>query len=758
MNGNIVINGNAHINAVIYATGNVTISGQVEVVGGIGAAGTITLNGTTAKANPLDPSQIEDTDFGDYCIPGSPPPNGQLIHHYELEYSDSPLTCQAEPITVKACANEACDQLITGNVTATMVKTPLGKGGWSPSANLSFADGVTTVDLRHNDETPINISVSGSIPSNTNPTLCSIAGGTPSEANCTLSFARSGFIMEIPNTPANKLVENVLLKAVKEGEPGRACVPLFSGTKESINFQSSHLTALPDGIISHADVSVNDKPINQSGEAPTPIEVSFDANGEAFIKVHYADAGKVAVKAEYAGRDGTEQEGLVISKTSTFVSYPAGFCVDASAQCEAGDASCPVFKKAGETFELSIKAMAWDSGAGTNLCDNPVTPSYEHAGIDLSPVLRAPSGGVLADLGVVRYDHKSDANAETKVNQSVSEVGVFEITAKAPATYLGANVDIQGTSKPIGRFVPAQFSVSGTSVMPACVAGDFSYMDEPFTLNMTVDAQNVAGGRTLNYFGDFAKGSGNWVAVNNRDGDSLSSRMSAQTPLTWATGRAQVTQKPQFSRPAAPLADGPYEQLEVGTQIVDNDGNHATLASPDMADSVVGDCATSTPNECDAKRLGMTHLRQGRLVLTNTYGPEDVELRMPVVAEYWVDNRWQTNTLDGCSLITRPNLGKSSSDSATGYRYAPELATDESVTRGNSGGAILSGQSELIWTGAGGYRGQVTAPLELSDTPWLRWYWNWNDSSAPTLQNPRASAYFGTYRGNDRVIFWREVN
>nr|WP_237162481.1 DUF6701 domain-containing protein [Shewanella halifaxensis] len=38
---------------------------------------------------------------------------------------------------------------------------------------------------------------------------------------------------------------------------------------------------------------------------------------------------------------------------------------------------------------------------------------------------------------------------------------------------------------------------------------------------------------------------------------------------------------------------------------------------------------------------------------------------------------------------------------------------------------------------------------------WLQWYWAYD--SVAGLQDPRATAYFGTYRGHDRIIYWREV-
>ncbi|MGL4838212.1 MAG: DUF6701 domain-containing protein, partial [Shewanella sp.] len=43
------------------------------------------------------------------------------------------------------------------------------------------------------------------------------------------------------------------------------------------------------------------------------------------------------------------------------------------------------------------------------------------------------------------------------------------------------------------------------------------------------------------------------------------------------------------------------------------------------------------------------------------------------------------------------------------------------------------------------------------DVPaWLEWYWNWNGNQPAQLAEPRASAFFGRYRGHDKIIYWRE--
>jgi len=147
------------------------------------------------------------------------------------------------------------------------------------------------------------------------------------------------------------------------------------------------------------------------------------------------------------------------------------------------------------------------------------------------------------------------------------------------------------------------------------------------------------------------------------------------------------------------------------------------------------------------------------VVMDNTYGPETEILRMPTRAEYWNGSSWVLNTNDSCTTAVY-GLGSQVDNAGLGYNFDPDLVVGQSVTRSGGTATFQAGQFELLWqavTSSGvPYRGQVTAPLDVP--PWLEWYWNWNGVSPSVLTEPRASAYFGRYRGHDKIIYWREVN
>ena len=708
----------------------------------------LSLTGSTGGA-----TNIHEIDNVEICALKSSP-IGVQIDHFEYSYSGTGLTCTPKTLSIKACANADCTETVNDSVTATLSPaTVTGGGGWVGGNTVTFSGGEKSdLQLRSNTAGTVTLDVTGSTPSTKafSETLCRINGGSATAANCDLVFADSGFIFDVPDKLANKPTGNISISAVKKSDDTLQCVPTFADTSKDVSFWSTYLEPITP--INGQSITVNSTTVGKQSSAATSITLNFDATGKANIDVNYPDAGNMQLDAQYTGTG--DEAGLVMLGSDSFVSFPVGLCItpkDDSAQCSAGNSSCNVYKKAGESFDLIIQGKAWQSDSDTNYCDNTNTPNYAHNNIVLSHQLVAPSGGVLGAVGSSQYNQVAEATNSNTVSQSVSEVGVFNFTANPPSSYLGSSFyDIPLAISPsIGRFVPDRFTVTSSSVLPSC--GSFTYMDQPFGLTLTLSAQNTGTYTTQNYQGSFAKASASLVAENANDGVELSSRLSA-LPIdasSWSLGEASVgiTYQANLSRTLAPGVDGPFGQLDIGVQVVDNDGNVSFVASPDMRADTNAICSDS--NNCNAKLLSTQDFRHGRVVMDNTFGPENEILRMPTYAQYWNGSDWITNINDSCTQVTDPLDGSEV--------YSPLLTTGQTVIRSDGGSLVNNGLLTLLWqnTGSDAYRGQVTAPLQVDD--WLKWYWNW-DQSSPTVQyDPRASAFFGRYRGHDRIIYWREV-
>lgn len=689
-------------------------------------------------------------------------PIGVQIDHFQLDHSGQPLTCNPETVTVKACADAACSTLITDPVTATLSLTPTSaSNGWIGGNTVTFSGGSTTVQLRNNTPTAVTIGVSGSTPT-TKPfstTLCKAGAGTPSAAACTLNFADSGFFFDVPDTYSNQ-PQTVTIKAIKKSDVTKQCVPGFASQTKNVKFWSSYIT--PASNPYNSQMSVNSSTIGASQGAATPLSLVFDAQGQSTITVKYPDAGKVQLDARY---DGTGSEaGLVMLGADQFVARPVGLCITPpQGVCAAGDSSCPVFKKAGETFLVDIKAMAWESANDGDICaGNLTTPNFSLPNIALGSTLVAPNPGINATLGTTAYNHVAAANSANSVSQTVSEVGVFRMTATPPANgYFNYTIP-SAQSQPVGRFIPADFNLVSGDIVPACNA--FSYMGQPFGVMLDVLARNTTGVQTRNYTGPFAKGEAYLSVANDKDGKSLSSRLRSLQPLPWLNGRAALTTgSSEFVRLSGTQPDGPYKSLLFGLYMRDNDGERTLIASPNFNDAVVGNCSGSG---CNARQIDSVPMKAyfGRLQAGTAAGLASAPLAIPLQMQYYEAGNWLQNKEDQCTQLSLANQGftflnpSHTFDAATrelnlGAGRKIKLGLGSSAPGGD---AALAKDGEILFHFAKpDISVRIPYKVDLAKQPsqplWL------SDPTSANDGNLQGEAIFGSSRGNDRIIYRREV-
>ena len=716
----------------------------------------LSLTGSTGGANnnhELDDIQI--------CALRSNPIWVQ-IDHFQLDHSGQPLTCNPETVTVKACADAACTTLITDPVTATLSLTPTSvSNGWIGGNTVNFSGGSTTVQLRNNTPTAVTIGVSGSTPT-TKPfstTLCKAGAGTPSAAACTLNFADSGFFFDVPDSYSNQ-PQTVTIKAVKKSDVTKQCVPGFASQTKNVKFWSSYIT--PASNPYNSQMSVNSSTIGANQGAATPLSLVFDAQGQSTITVKYPDAGKVQLDARY---DGTGSEaGLVMLGADQFVARPVGLCITPpQGVCAAGDSSCPVFKKAGETFQVDIKAMAWESANDGDICvGNQTTPNFALPNIALGSTLVAPNPGTNATLGTTAYSHVAAANSANNVSQTVSEVGVFRMTATPPANgYFNYTIP-SAQSQPVGRFIPADFNLVSGDIVPACNA--FSYMGQPFGVMLDVLARNTTGVQTRNYTGPFAKGEAYLSVANDKDGKSLSSRLRSLQPLPWLDGRAALTTgSSEFVRLSGTQPDGPYKSLLFGLYMRDNDGDRTLIASPNFNDAVVGNCSGSG---CNARQIDSVPMKAyfGRLQAGTAAGLASAPLAIPLQMQYYEAGNWLQNKEDQCTQLSLANQGftflnpSQTFDAATrelnlGAGRKIKLGLGSSAPGGD---AALAKDGEILFHFAKpDISVRIPYKVDLAKQPSQpRWL---SDPTSANDGNLQGEAIFGSSRGNDRIIYRREV-
>lgn len=696
-------------------------------------------------------------------------PVGTQIDHFEFDHSGNALTCNPETLTIRACANPDCSLLITDPVTATLLPSTTTNGGWVGGNVVSFSGGTTTLQLRNNTAGAVTVGVSGSTPS-TKPlstTLCRSGGGALSSAACTLTFSDSGFLFDVPDTYSNQ-PQTVTIKAVKKSDATKQCVPGFASQTKSLKFWSSYVS--PAGNAYNSGMSVNNNMIGSSQSNATALSLNFDAQGQSSLTVKYPDAGKVQLDARY---DGTGNEaGLVMLGSDQFVARPVGLCITPPLGiCAAGDSNCPVFKKAGDTFQIDIKAMAWESANDGDICvGNQTTPNFVLSAIALGSTLVAPNPGTNAVLGTNTYNHGAAANSLNSVNQTVSEVGVFRMTATPPAAgYFGYTIPA-AVSAPVGRFVPWDYNLLSGAVIPAC--GGFSYMSQPFGVRMVVQARNKQGGVTLNYRDAFARGLLYLVGANNKDGIDRTDRIGSLA-TNWQAGEVNLDGSSRFARlaertPSLTTPEEPFSKLRFGLRIIDGENPAVTtLTGMNMNTAVVGDCQVGVT--CNARQLSIPAgtddtmiAYYGRLLASTGQGVASATLALPLQLQYYQSGNWNLNEADLCSQLSLANDGIMFTNNAQHYDASSgDLAlgsgTAIHVGLGSAApGAVDAKASKgeiLFHFGAPNLAVRIPYRIALDKQPsqplWL------TDPSTPNAL--LGEAIFGSSRGNDRIIYRREV-
>ena len=474
--------------------------------------------------------------------------------------------------------------------------------------------------------------------------------------------------------------------------------------------------------------------------------------------MRYPDAGQMTLNARYAPTSGDEAD-LVMTGSDAFIARPAGLCVysdTANSDCTTGDASCSKFVVAGDPFRLRVGGVAWQADAAADLCSgNLNTPNYRQVGvapataIALSHALVAPSGGSTGNLGVTGLDiAAADTGEKILTTQSISEVGVFTVTATPPGSYLSGpgvgdsdgdgDVDIVSVSANIGRFYPASFLLADPLLTPACNGSTYAGLSaqagppaqgvkagQTFAFMGALSARNRGGALTRNYTGSFVKLSAGGISYT--DSRNVGVISVAGSGLT-EPGAAGVGNLDYSANSPSFLFGAPREPypLAILTRATDSDG---------VTGSIV-DVGNPIPGTLPDFRLGQARIN-------NAHGSELQDLSLPFTASYFNGSGYAPNLLDNCTVFTPASLGAyQRTDTGAG---TPVLASGAYQVAAGAGAYLLR---------APGQRSSGSVLLTYDGAPaWLQYDWNGDG----VLDKPTGLATFGIYKGAAPLIFRREL-
>lgn len=489
-------------------------------------------------------------------------------------------------------------------------------------------------------------------------------------ASCAMTFSNSGFVVTVPNhTSCTNATATI--KAVQTGGTGR-CVPAYQNVTQPVNLSFAYTNPAsgtqPINVLSGSNLAT-------ITTAATTHQLPFDANGTATLGLSYADAGQLTLTA-----NGTAPTGAAMTGNSAFIAAPASFAFS-------GIPAAPL--TAGLAFNASVSAM--------NACATPaVTPNF-------NGTVTLTSTNPLPALGNATAINQAAAAFTNGVSNNAliwNEVGTIALNASMSA-YLGWALPAAVTATPanVGRFHPAYFA---TTTSPAC--GTFTYAGsttpakagQPFSVTAT--AYSASGNVTQNYADANAylttlsnAGAATGFAANTIAAANFVAGVGTASAVTYAVVTPQTV--PLTLKLRATDADTPPPVSSVG--------HDATMA-----------------------------VSSGRVVLSNAYGSELMDMSVPLSAQYYTAQGWQLNAADSCTAVTLPAL---------------TLQPSGAVVAKTFNSPLVNGQGNLVLTqsNASGY-----VDIAPSVDFWLQYTW-----SGSVLSNPTARATFGVYAGSQTFIY-----
>jgi MSHA biogenesis protein MshQ len=698
------------------------------------------------------------------------------IDHYRIEHDGQGFTCEAETIILKACVNANCDALYDQESSLTLSPSGLTEGG-----DITFT-GLTYPELRYTAAETISLAQSFASPDA--PLKCFIS----STETCDINFVNAGFEF-VGATAANKTLQdqiaennfnNVNLRAVKD-DGSAACVALLDDGLRAVDLSFD----CDDPGTCKTDLYHGSIPLNEL--VSTSIELDFSGGIASLGAFNYADAGRLQLSAN-AVIDGS----TITSGSAQVDVLPASLALNVTpaSVIYAGVGDTDTYA-AGEDFTLSIAAYG---ALGSN-----ALPNYQAGSLQLKLTRNQPTaasasngtltygaGGALSSSlspGFTATSSLTFVEGVYSYSANYDEVGQISIDVRDD-DYLG-NVIASQDALILGDFIPAYFSVTmqqAPQLADTCAAA-FTYIGEEITFDTESEAiiritgKNALDQTTNNYSSTLWSYAPNLADVNDKlsymDSSSYASTGTATVVLNGQT--PLVSDNAGYDGSGLISVDGfrfRYNKVDVVNRAFDAVSPFA--ASIDMVFSADflsdnGVCFKDNNADTDCNSFTIanitgTNLRYGRMVLDNTYGPDSEALTVNIKTEYYNADQWLLNTQDNCTAI---DFTESSGQLGVVDKSGSSIANlvDPVLAAGMGGRFLTEGQSndnnDLFFT-APNSAGVLILTLDPSAPGLNNWpdYLNidWDmDGNIDTNDLPSATVTFGQFRGNDRIIHWREI-
>lgn len=758
----------------------------------------------------------EPTDDATIRLQVRPGGGGGGLAGFEITHvSTTASTCSPTAVTVEALNNDG--NRLTNYTGTVTVSTSSGHGDWIGDGTMNSVDngsaddgeaqyafdnaddGRIVLDLANEHADDLTITVSDA--------AVGVISSSDSDGNpqAPLSFRNNAFVVERDDPLGQDLVagrdHGLRIAMVRRDPSSGACdvAQAYDGDVSLKAWVSRHPDD-PGGV-----APMMDGPAHPGASLPnartgsSTITLRF-IDGVARPVLVTSDVGRYALNlvddtsgfAVDSSGDPREIAGSSQAMTARPFGFDLGFSSDpnaSSAYAESGGSPDPdgtPFKAAGDSFVLTIRAVLWsavdDDGPedgipdpDADLSDNVLAQSFGEEGVAETVDLgHTPSLADMDEAGTLTLASGAPADGldgfsggQADHGLAYDEVGIIDLSATlSDGDYLYNGRGVNGATGNVGRFHPAAFEVALNQPEFDAACGDFTYLGQPFgflvTPEATITAVNTNDVRVRNYEGSFWRlgtalahdpsGADGFVYGDQVGVTGLSAPTSSVAYGDTSEVGGLVTlylhggagEEFVYDKPAGEVA--PFDadvRLQVGVDDGDAAGSGSVAHIGFSGDSDPPGSLAATNDEL---------LRFGRLAVINAYGSEMLPLQMPLEAEYFDGNGYIVNGADACTAYDAASVSFEN--------FEGGLGGADVAAYGN--GTLVGGEADpanpLV---VGGTGGSDTGPgvsgavdVVLGVAVYLRYDW---DPDAAGLEDPRARASFGIYRGSENVIYQREL-
>ncbi|MCD9511297.1 DUF6701 domain-containing protein [Photobacterium phosphoreum] len=729
---------------------------------------------------------------------------------YQLAITPTVATstlCELQKIEFLVSQVGASKSDFEGDISFSISSSTGGK--WARNVELnnatSFGVGTSTFVLKNSDSrSVIWLQPNGAETVTVTASIADMAGDKPVGE---YSFIPGGFSVT-PNN--NNIIAgqpfSVTVKAVacaNQPNLNDAVITQYSGVKQ-LEFDTRYLA--PSQGQYHVGAV-------RGGDELSSLKVNFTNGISDAIRMRYRDAGSVnlVVKDQTCT---SEHCDLITMKTNLLkrADLPQGLVGEASIQSrpwtfaicpQAGDSfrgtanSGNGLAAAGDAFVVRARPLQWQTGDKVNnsidvsddkYCQRPITPNFLAQDAPVATVtasvvgIDTPQNGHSGELSGITRQQNSDLHDNTAMifdDLRWSEVGSVKLAMTADS-YLG--MKINPSQRAIGRFYPKQFVIKDSAIINAHTeSSPFTYMDQTFTANAIIEAQNAVGEPTRNY-GAFAPRLKERLLLTAVDLNSntrlndVSTRIDQsnlvvgwqhdwqQAQLTINDGALTFKRLPKNNNNSAvtiTTADGPFK-VGLGLSVLPR-SECLVSGCTDFANKTQPLQRYNQSQVLTAPLNGWVDSRYGRMVLDDASGVFDQPLTMPLKVEYWNGDQFTINTDDSRSHFNSQWSCKQIIYTSKPHAKASLSATTNNVLQGkNYSLQVLPGIDEneayikqqlRFWLRIAAQPATNIGCTENENVnqPWLTFNWRGIGD-----EDPSGLVTFGNYRGNDRIIYRSE--